>query len=156
VTTAGIGASAVVATQTVPLAGANGNEAAVTAVGAAANGVVATSSNVDTYAVAAAHTGGGVATFGASDGGIGVMGVATAGGSGLWGRADDGTSYALTADGRALFLGDVVVQGTLYAPTVVNTLPAAFAAEATASTAAGRRLAARAAKKAVQLRAQLG
>ena len=156
VTTAGVGASAVLATQYVPAAAANGNEAAVTAIGGAGNGVVATTANEDAYALASAHLAGGIAALGSSDGGIGVFGVATAGGSGLWGRADDGTSYALTADGTALFLGNVVVQGTLYAPTVVNTLPPGTAGLAAATTSSGRRLAARAAKKAVQLRAQLG
>ncbi len=159
-TTAGVGTSAVLATQTVPLASANGNEAAVNAVGAAANGVIASSTNVDAFCLVATHFGSGVAVLGSSDAGVGVLGVGSGGGSGLWGTADDGTSYALTTEGSSLMQGDVVVTGTLYAPTVVNGLPPGFAGDGTTATtptsASARRVAARAAKKAAQLRASLG
>src|SRR5207249_1388883 len=106
----------------------------------------------------ALHFGGGTAAVGTSTGGVGALGTGTGGGSGLYALADDAGSYSLTADGTAQFLTDVVVVGTLYAPNVVNALPAAdpgTAADgaAAARTDAGRRVANRAARTAARLRA---
>ena len=153
---AGGGVSALLATHTIPLASVSGNEAAVTATGNAANGVVASTTNELSYGVVASHNGAGTAVLGGADAGIGVMGIATGGGTGVYALADDVGSNALTADGTAVFLGDVVVHGTLYAPTISNTLPAGTAGDAAvAATAAGRKVAARAAKTSAKIRASL-
>ena len=65
----------------------------------------------------------------------------------LWinaGLSCDGDSVALTAEGTARFLGDVVVMGTLYAPTVVNAVP---------TSAEARQVAQRSARTAARIRA---
>jgi hypothetical protein len=144
VNTAGPGRHAIAARHGVGLLSTTGYEAAVLAEGGNASGVIAESSNEDAFGVLANHLEGGTAVLGTSDAGIGLMGVATGGGTGVYARADDGDSVALTAEGTARFLGDVVVMGTLYAPTVVNAVP---------TSAEARQVAQRSARTAARIRA---
>ncbi len=156
VVSSGVGVSALQATHTVPLASVNGNEAAVTAIGGAANGVVASTTNELSYGLVSTHFDGGTAVLGTSDGAtaVGVMGIGTGGGSGVYAIADDVASFSLTADGTALFLGDVVVQGTLYAPNIQNALPVGMVGDKVqAATASARKVASRAARTAARIRA---
>jgi len=76
--------------------------------------VVASTTNELSYGVVSTQFGGGTAVLASSDGAqaVGVQGIATGGGVGVFAQADDPGSTALVADGVAVFLGDVVVQGT--------------------------------------------
>lgn len=157
VATGGANVSALIASHVVPLSSVTGNEAALNAYGRNAHGVISTTTNPDGFAVMATHYGGGTAIVGSCDGGLGLMGIATGGGSGVYALADDPGSTSITASGPAMFLDDVVVMGTLYAPNVVNGLPAAgdvatAASAGTARSGPAAKVAARAARTAARIR----
>jgi hypothetical protein len=123
--------------------------AAVLADGRRADGVQALADAPDRYAVWGIHESGGDAVVGSSNGGAAVYGAGALGGFGVYAEAVDRGSTALYASGSVEVDGDLVVRGTIYCRNPLNPNPPAPAI----TSAAARRVSARAARRAERIRA---